>query len=77
VGFRETCRRQAQLLGLAGTVRNRRDGSVEAVFEGTTAAVDRMVEWCRTGPRSAHVRDVAVTLEPLIGDDGFTISSTT
>jgi acylphosphatase len=74
VGFRESCRREAQRLGVAGTVRNRGDGSVEAVFEGTSPAVDQMVAWCRSGPRSAHVRDVTVTLEPPSGDVGFTIS---
>jgi acylphosphatase len=74
VGFRESCRREAQHLGVAGIVRNRGDGSVEAVFEGTAAAVDEMVEWCRRGPRSAHVRDVTVTLEAPIDEVGFTIS---
>ena len=74
VGFRESCRREAQRLGVAGTVSNRGDGSVEAVFEGTAPAVDRMVAWCRRGPRSAHVRDVTVTLEPATGGVGFTIS---
>ena len=74
MGFRESCRRESQRLGVAGTVRNRGDGSVEAVFEGTAPAVDQMVAWCRRGPRSAHVRDVAVTLERPIDEIGFTIS---
>ena len=74
VGFRETCRREAQRLGVAGSVWNRGDGSVEAVFEGTAAAVDHMVAWCRHGPRSAHVRDVVVTHERPTDEVGFTIS---
>ena len=74
VGFRESCRHQAQRLGVAGTVANRGDGSVEAVFEGTVAAVEQIVEWCRRGPRSAHVRDVVVTAEPPIDEVDFTIS---
>jgi acylphosphatase len=74
VGFRESCRHQAQRLGVAGTVRNRGDGSVEAVFEGAAPAVDEMVAWCRRGPRSAHVREIAVTVEHPIDDTGFTIS---
>lgn len=74
VGFRETCRREAQHLGLVGTVRNRADGSVEAVFEGPAAAVARMIDWCRQGPRSARVQKVTVTSEPPDGDDSFTIS---
>jgi acylphosphatase len=75
VGFRESCRREAQRLGVAGSVRNLGDGSVEAVFEGTTPAVDQMVARCRRGPRSAHVHDVAVTVEQPTGEAGFTISS--
>ena len=74
MGFRESCRRQAQRLDVAGTVRNRGDGSVEAVFEGTAPAVEQMVAWCRRGPRSAQVRDVAVMLERPIDEVGFTIS---
>ncbi|MGZ6898549.1 MAG: acylphosphatase [Acidimicrobiia bacterium] len=74
VGFRESCRREAQRLGVAGTVSNRGDGSVEAVFEGAALVVDQMVAWCRRGPRSAHVRDVTVTLEGPIDEVGFTIS---
>ena len=75
VGYRETCRREAQRLGVAGSVGNRGDGSVEAVFEGTSPAVDQMVGWCRRGPRSAHVGNVTVTSEPPTGAAGFTISS--
>jgi acylphosphatase len=77
VGFRESCRREALRLGVAGTVSNRGDGSVEAVFEGTAPAVDQMVAWCQRGPRSAHVGDVAVTLERPLGEVGFTISFST
>ncbi len=74
VGFRESRRREARRLGVAGTVRNRGDGSVEAVFEGPAPAVGQMVAWCRHGPRSAHVRDVAGTVERPIDEVGFTIS---
>ena len=74
VGFRETCRREAQRRGVAGTVWNRSDGSVEAVFEGTGAAVHHMIEWCRRGPRGAHVREVVVTHERPTGEVEFTIS---
>lgn len=74
VGFRESCRREAQRLGVAGTVRNRGDGSVEAVFEGPTPAVESMIEWSRRGPRSARVRHVDVTAETPTDAVGFTIS---
>ena len=74
VGFRESCRREAQALGVAGTVRNLGDGSVEAMLEGAPALVDRMIEWCRHGPRSAVVRHVDVAHEAPSGISGFTIS---
>jgi acylphosphatase len=74
VGFRESCRHEAQRIGVAGTVRNLADGSVEAVLEGTPPAVDRMIAWCHRGPRSADVRHVDVAHEEPTGTSGFTIS---
>lgn len=74
VGFRESCRREARRFGVAGTVLNCDDRSVEAVFEGSAAAVEQMVEWCRRGPRSAYVRDVTVTVETPKHEVGFIIS---
>jgi acylphosphatase len=74
VGYRESCRRRAERLGVAGTVRNRDDGSVEAVFEGDEVAVERMIAWSHQGPRHAQVRDVTVTVETPTGETGFTIS---
>ena len=65
VFFRDSCREQARRHGVAGWVRNCDDGSVEALFEGEPAAVDALVEWCRTGPPQAEVRGVEVEdLEP-------------
>lgn len=58
VFFRDSCRREARSLGLAGWVTNRGDGAVEAVFEGEPDAVAALVEWCRHGPRGAHVESV-------------------
>jgi acylphosphatase len=55
--------------GLHGWVRNRPDGTVEAVFAGTADAVDHMIEACRRGPASARVSDVIVT---EIADEGWT-----
>jgi acylphosphatase len=61
----------ARQLGLAGWVRNRGDGAVEAVFEGPSAAVQQMVDWCRVGPPRAEVTGLdlfeADPLEPLPG----------
>ena len=60
VWFRESTRERAEQLGLTGWVRNLRDGRVEAVFEGEPEAVDAALDFCRTGPRLAHLggRDV-------------------
>jgi acylphosphatase len=73
VGFRVSCARAAAAAGLAGSVRNRPDGSVEAVFEGPTAAVEELVAWCRRGPSASRVRGVRVTEEPPTGATGFVI----
>jgi acylphosphatase len=73
VWFRETCRRQADTLGIAGWVRNRPDGRVEAVFEGSTTAVASMVAWCRSGPPRAEVTEVEIVDEPVAGDRGFVV----
>src|SRR4051812_35010254 len=55
VGFRMWTEDLAERSGLEGWVRNRRDGSVEAVFAGPEQAVLAAVEACRRGPRGAHV----------------------
>jgi len=73
VGFRESCRREAHVLGVAGTARNLADGSVEAVFEGPAPLVEQMLSWCHQGPRMAHVRHIEVTTETPTGSTGFTI----
>lgn len=61
VGFRFYMERKARELGLTGWVRNCRDGSVEAVVQGTTGAVEAMIAWARRGPPSAIVAEVRVT----------------
>jgi acylphosphatase len=60
VGYRAFVEREAMARDLAGWVRNRRDGSVEAVFAGNAAAVEGMIAACRSGPRMASVTSVAV-----------------
>jgi acylphosphatase len=60
VFFRDTCARRARAEGVAGWIRNRADGRVEAWFEGRPQAVENMVTWCREGPPRAEVTDVAV-----------------
>jgi acylphosphatase len=58
VGFRAWTHHQAELHGLSGWVRNRRDGSVEAVFAGPADLVDVMLKACHVGPRGSLVERV-------------------
>jgi len=58
VGYRASMASQARRLGLCGWVRNRRDGSVEAVVAGPAEAAQRLVAWARTGPPAAVVDSV-------------------
>lgn len=71
VGFRAAVERTALARGVAGWVRNRDDGTVEAVFEGESDDVDVLVEACRRGPRGAHVERVDVASEPAEGLPDF------
>lgn len=65
VAFRDFVQREARSRGLTGWVRNRRDGSVEAVFAGEAVSVAEMAAVCRRGPPAARVTDVAVApVEP-------------
>lgn len=73
VFFRETTKRRAQAAGVAGWIRNRPDGMVEAVFEGEREAVERLVDYVREGPRGARVDWVDVAAEEPEGLDGFEI----
>ena len=71
VGYRAWALQMASRLGLRGWVRNRSDGSVEAVIIGEEDAVDRMIEACREGPYAARVADVAVSDAADDGSPGF------
>ncbi len=66
----------ARMLGLDGWVRNRRDGSVEAVFSGPAAQVDAMLRRCAKGPRDAEVTNVIVTDEGGAPPSGFKVLPT-
>lgn len=61
VGYRAWVAHTADGLGLEGWVRNRRDGSVEAVLAGPVDIVAQMIEHCRRGPSSARVEKVVAT----------------
>ena len=66
VGFRFHTERVAQELGVTGWVRNRRDGSVEAIVQGPADAVESLRRWAASGPPSAQV--TAVDAAPAEGD---------
>ncbi|PVU82990.1 acylphosphatase [Cellulomonas sp. WB94] len=74
VGFRWSCAREADRLGVRGWVLNRADGAVEVVAEGEAAAVDELVTWARHGPRHAVVSWAEVTEEAPQGLQDFEIA---
>jgi acylphosphatase len=73
VFFRDSTEKEANSRGVAGWVRNRDDGAVEAVFEGDEDAVEGLVEFCRSGPSKADVERVDVEEEEPEGLDGFSV----
>jgi acylphosphatase len=64
VGFRYALRSEAERLGLAGWVRNRSDGSVEALATGAPQALDALAAWARRGPPAARVAEVRIESVP-------------
>jgi acylphosphatase len=73
VFFRDSTRREANRLGVAGWVRNRPDGAVEAHAEGSPEAVAALVTWAREGPRHADVDELRVTAAEPAGCTRFEI----
>ncbi len=74
VSFRAHAKTMADRLGLVGTVRNNPDGSVTIVAEGPDAALDRLLEWVRTGPDAARVESLDEHRTAASGAyDGFRI----
>jgi acylphosphatase len=74
VGFRFAVERAAGSRGVSGWVRNRPDGTVEAVFEGEPDDVEALVGFCRRGPRGAEVERVDVAVESPEGLTGFRVA---
>jgi acylphosphatase len=74
VFFRDTVRRRALAVGVAGWVRNTREGTVEAVFEGDAGDVEDLVALSHKGPRGAHIERVEVFEEEPEGLTGFGIA---
>ena len=73
VFFRDSVRQRAESAGVAGWAENRRDGALEAVFEGDEQAVERLVEFCRNGPRRAEVERFEVFEEEPEDLSGFDV----
>jgi acylphosphatase len=73
VWFRGTTRHEARERGVAGWVRNRSDGTVEAWFEGSADAVASIVRWCHEGPPRAQVEHVEVADEQPRDLEGFSV----
>ena len=69
VWFRESCRREAERLGVTGWVHNLWDGRVEIEAQGSRAAVDALVAWAHEGPRLAIVESVTVDALPVEATD--------
>lgn len=78
VGYRAAFEARARHLRLSGWVRNRRDGTVEALIDGEPAALTQIVTWAKRGPAAAQVREVKVADvdHPEVIDDGFSIRQT-
>ena len=68
VFFRVETQRAAEGFNVTGWVRNRPDGTVEAVFEGTRQAVDAVLDWCREGPDLAVVNNVDLQWQDFTGE---------
>ncbi len=68
VFFRHHTQEMAFRLGVKGWVKNRRDGNVEAVFEGDQERVDQIIQWCHRGPSEARVTKVRVNWEIYSGE---------
>ena len=73
VFYRDGCRAQAQRLGVRGWVRNRPDGTVEVVAEGSRGQVDQLLTWCRSGPPRATVTAMTLTDEVPAAERSFRI----
>lgn len=76
VGFRAFTEMNARELGLEGWVRNRRDGSVEAVFQGPPDAVENMLQRCQRGPPASSVSRVELIGEGVGAFKGFDVRPT-
>ena len=68
VGYRDFVRSEAEARALSGWVRNRRDGTVEALVSGAPDAVDDLIAACWRGPPAARVADIQIETSPTEAD---------
>jgi len=73
VFFRAEAAERSRSLGLGGWIRNNRDGTVEALFEGPRERVESMIRWCAKGPSGAVVEAVETEWEEPQGVNGFAV----
>lgn len=73
VGYRESMRQEAKRLNVCGWVRNRRDGTVEALICGEAVRIEMMVAWAKQGPRYATVERVEISEAEIPSGDKFQI----
>jgi acylphosphatase len=71
VGYRAWMVREADRLGVSGWVRNRRDGTLEALVDGDTASVEELLRLCRRGPQLAEVTEIVEDLAEPYSEPGF------
>lgn len=76
VGYRAFAASEARILGLGGWVRNRSDGTVEALVSGATADVETFVAACARGPAGARVTNIDLHKAEPPSDAGFQVRST-
>jgi len=74
VFFRRSAKNEAEKLGLVGWIRNRQDGGVDAVAQGSQENIDKFIKWCRRGPPFGKVEKVEVERKrKLVKFEGFEI----
>jgi acylphosphatase len=76
VGYRESMRLEAEKLGISGWVRNRRDGTVEALVCGPDDAVSAIIAWARRGPHFSRVERVLTEEDEVIMTSDFVVVPT-
>ena len=78
VGYRASFEAQARALKLSGWVRNRTDGSVEAVVRGDASAIETIISWARLGPPAAQVREMIASDmdDAAVESNGFEVRTT-